>query len=273
VSDNDIKVYNLDSVGVVVDTSPISSSDAALTTAQNAIAEPLGEKGSIRKRPGLKPFNSTAASGQVQGGIGIPIFLGSAGPDFQNPFSDSPMTVAAYTQARYTLTPALGATFGDDSTWVAIDWTLDWDWLFALSLLLRTWDRQRMIDGVVAGEPATTAVGAAGETPLDSLETPEESLVPFDSSNPRTAAVADSRLVNVILIGTGGVNAWFVGLNSDLSLHISNATTYTNPFTLLFPTNPLRADLTAWSTGGSTSALRGRPMALLNGVLYYAQVN
>lgn len=122
----DIRVYDLDGIGVIVDTSPIGNPDGTLTKAQNAVANPIGEQGVIRKRPGLKKFTTSAGDGVVQGGIGIPINLGSAGPNVQNPYDDIDVTLAQLLVPIYTITTVkIGATFDDDSFEFPFDWNLD----------------------------------------------------------------------------------------------------------------------------------------------------
>lgn len=68
-----LKVYNVGSMGVNVDTDPISIQDQELRLAQNAIRDPLGNDSGLRKRPGLGPFNLNTASGPILGGIGVPL--------------------------------------------------------------------------------------------------------------------------------------------------------------------------------------------------------
>lgn len=110
-----IKVYGLDQFGVVVDTDPLNNTPGLLTKAQNAIADPLGEMGVIRKRPGLKKFNGTAGSGYVKGGIAVPLLLGSAGPDFANPFQDAAVTATALFTPVFTVEPFPRKIFDDTS--------------------------------------------------------------------------------------------------------------------------------------------------------------
>lgn len=73
--------YNLGSMGVNVDKNPIELEDGELTKSQNAIHDPLGSMGGLRKRPGLTKLNSVAAAGAINGAIGVPIVVGSAGND------------------------------------------------------------------------------------------------------------------------------------------------------------------------------------------------
>jgi hypothetical protein len=63
-----IKVYELDSVGVIVDSNPIENPDGQFKQAQNATTDPLGNEGSVLKRLGFKKFNSVAAGGSILGG-------------------------------------------------------------------------------------------------------------------------------------------------------------------------------------------------------------
>lgn len=69
-----LNIYNLGSLGVNVDSSPIHTQDGELSTAQNAIKDPLGSAGGIRKRPGLTKINASAAGSgtSVLGGTNFP---------------------------------------------------------------------------------------------------------------------------------------------------------------------------------------------------------
>lgn len=77
-----LNVYNLGSNGVNVDSNPTQLQDGELTKAQNAIHDPLGSEGGLRKRAGLTKVNSVAAAGAIRGGTGIPLSIGgqSVGP-------------------------------------------------------------------------------------------------------------------------------------------------------------------------------------------------
>jgi hypothetical protein len=68
-----LKIYSLGSMGINVDSDPISIKDQELRLAQNAIREPLGNDSGLRKRPGLGVFNSSVLAGSVLGGIGVPL--------------------------------------------------------------------------------------------------------------------------------------------------------------------------------------------------------
>lgn len=71
-----LNCYNLGSNGVNVDTNPVQLEDGELTKAQNAVHDPLGSTGSLRKRRGLIKINSIAAAGVIRGGTGIPLGVG-----------------------------------------------------------------------------------------------------------------------------------------------------------------------------------------------------
>lgn len=232
-----LKIYSLDRIGVIVDTDPVDSPDGQLTKSQNAIPEPLGSLGSLRKRPGLKRFNAVVADGEVKGGAGIPFFLGSAGPDFENPFIDLPFTIADYTAPEFTTDPALGATFDDESFFFEYDWTLDGGALEDFEFLPE-------------GE---------NDPSLD------------DTEDPTDDEATGSSLIALVIVGAG--TDWYVGLNESLSESADNSGTYPNPKSLLFPTTSLRGEepLSDWFTGGASSDLLGRPMVTLNGALYYAE--
>jgi hypothetical protein len=68
-----LNVFNLGELGVNVDKSPIHTDDGELRSAKNAIQDPFGVAGGIRKRPGLIKLNSTAGAGSILGGIGVPL--------------------------------------------------------------------------------------------------------------------------------------------------------------------------------------------------------
>lgn len=68
-----INAFNLGSLGVNVDKSPIHLDDGEWTSTQNAIQDHTGYTGAIRKRPGLVKFNSVALAGSVSGGMGVPL--------------------------------------------------------------------------------------------------------------------------------------------------------------------------------------------------------
>lgn len=121
-----IRVYNLDQAGVIVDTSPLINPSGTLIKAQNAVADPIGDKGVLRKRPGLKAINAVATTGSVLGGQGIPLDLGSAGPNFQNPFTDLVIPINETPDALANIDP----TFDDNSFYFYWDWHFDFDELF-----------------------------------------------------------------------------------------------------------------------------------------------
>lgn len=226
MASGDIKAYALDSVGVVVDTGVIGDDPNALTKAQNAIPDPLGKGGGIRKRPGLKPFNTAAGNGVVLGGVGVPAFLGSAGPDFENPFPVLPVV----TVTRYTTpvsTGRKGGTFDDEGDAFDFDPFGDFD------------------------EEAPAAPNA------------EETETPTGDTG--------SSMWTLFIVGDG--TDWYVALNTTLTLHLDNSTTYPTPASMLFPIASLRTEtpIAGWHTGGSTSALRGRVMASVDQMLFYIQ--
>lgn len=70
---SNLAVYNLGELGVNTDKSPLHLEDGELTSAQNAMKDPLGVLGGLVKRPGLAKFNSVAGAGSIAGGIGVPL--------------------------------------------------------------------------------------------------------------------------------------------------------------------------------------------------------
>lgn len=68
-----LNLYNLGSLGVNVDKNAVQLEDGELSKAQNAIHDPTGSMGGIRKRPGLLKVNSGAVSGSVFGICNVPI--------------------------------------------------------------------------------------------------------------------------------------------------------------------------------------------------------
>lgn len=59
--------------GVNVDKNPLELDPAELTVGQNCISDPSSGRSSLRKRPGLGGFTTSAMSGAVLGGIGVPL--------------------------------------------------------------------------------------------------------------------------------------------------------------------------------------------------------
>lgn len=77
-----LRLYKLESMGVNVDSDPLSLADQELRQAQNAIRDPMEADG-LRKRPGLAVFSTTPASDVILGGQGIPVSdLSSGGSQF-----------------------------------------------------------------------------------------------------------------------------------------------------------------------------------------------
>ena len=65
--------YNVGKLGVSIDKTEIDRTDGELSKAQNAIRDPLGVDGGLRKRPGLTKVNASAAAGAIQGTAAIPL--------------------------------------------------------------------------------------------------------------------------------------------------------------------------------------------------------
>jgi hypothetical protein len=68
-----LNVFGLGSLGVNTDKNDINLEDGELRKAQNAIHDPAGSMGGIRKRRGLTKVNSIAAAGAIRGAVGVPI--------------------------------------------------------------------------------------------------------------------------------------------------------------------------------------------------------
>ncbi len=66
-----LKLYKLESMGVNVDSDPLSLADQELRQAQNAIRDPMEADG-LRKRPGLGFFSTAPAAAPIIGGQSIP---------------------------------------------------------------------------------------------------------------------------------------------------------------------------------------------------------
>ena len=73
MASTNLRVYNFGTMGVNVDSDPISMQDQEFRLAQNVIKDPLGNDSGLRKRPGLAAFNTNLASGIILGGIGVPL--------------------------------------------------------------------------------------------------------------------------------------------------------------------------------------------------------
>jgi hypothetical protein len=61
--------------GVNTTKNPVQLEHGELTKAQNAIRDPAGDHGSLRKRPGLTKINSVALTGSVFGFVNVPLNL------------------------------------------------------------------------------------------------------------------------------------------------------------------------------------------------------
>lgn len=68
-----LNIYNLGEAGVDVVKSPLHEADGDLIQAQNAVADPVGLEGGIRKRDGMAKLNAVALTGAVEGAIHIPL--------------------------------------------------------------------------------------------------------------------------------------------------------------------------------------------------------
>lgn len=75
MAEGTISAYNLADQGVNVDKAQIHKEDGELTKAQNCTTDTTGVGGGVRKRPGLIEFNASPGSGNMLGGVGVPLAL------------------------------------------------------------------------------------------------------------------------------------------------------------------------------------------------------
>lgn len=68
-----IDIYNLGELGVDVVKSPLHQSDGDLIQAQNAMPDPSGLEGGIRKRDGMTKLNAIALTGTIEGAYSVPL--------------------------------------------------------------------------------------------------------------------------------------------------------------------------------------------------------
>lgn len=68
-----LDVFNLGELGVNTVKSPLHQADGDLLQAQNAMPDPAGLEGGIRKRDGMAKVNTVAMVGAVQGIINVPL--------------------------------------------------------------------------------------------------------------------------------------------------------------------------------------------------------
>jgi hypothetical protein len=68
-----IRVASIGLEGVCVNKNPLELSDGEVTQAQNATTECENGHRTLKKRPGLIPFNTSTLTGSVLGGIGVPL--------------------------------------------------------------------------------------------------------------------------------------------------------------------------------------------------------
>lgn len=68
-----LNVYNLGEQGVDVVKSPLHEADGDLFQAQNALCDPAGLEGGIRKRDGMAKVNALALTGAVEGALHVPL--------------------------------------------------------------------------------------------------------------------------------------------------------------------------------------------------------
>ena len=271
-----IKVDRLDQHGVIIDTNALTSPRGSFSKAQNAVPDPAGEAGSVRKRPGWKRFNTTVGAGAVRGGIGVPFALGSAGPSFANPFTDlTNLTVATYTTPVYEGGGStgggavrIGPVFNDEGFWDNFDWLGDFD---------------EQLDSMGIGEPGGydfdpwLVVGDADAV---------RGHLTYEQGGVGGTALFEATSIPVPVTFLGEVTGnWFLWLNDTLTEHTNSEDFgYTNTRTLIFPTGSLRAyNASGAGTGGSgdanypladwfsgaASQEDGYPTCELNSVLYY----
>jgi hypothetical protein len=68
-----LDIYNLGENGVDVVKSPLHQADGDLIQAQNAMPDPAGLEGGIRKRDGLARVNAAPLTGAIEGAINVPL--------------------------------------------------------------------------------------------------------------------------------------------------------------------------------------------------------
>lgn len=243
-----IKNYQLDQAGVIVDQDPIVAPPGALVKAQNATNDLYGERGSLRKRPGLANFNVTATGNTITGGVAVPILLGSAGPIISNPFAGEAITVSTLTAQTSGSTTTIfgpgpllgfGTTF-DDSSFEYI-----WDENFDFSEISYT----QWLD--YAGLNNTNQLDVSGD-------------------NKTIQATTATTAVGLGYIS--GNDAWELFLTTDGSQVTDSSTTYTNTSFKVFPSNVPGLNVpNNWNTTVSISH-QGKNTAILGNVLYYIDV-
>lgn len=269
MADRPLKVDRLDQHGVIVDANALTAPRGSFSKAQNAVPDPAGEAGSIRKRPGWKRFNESAGAGAVRGGVSVPLMVGSAGPSFANPFTDlTALTIDTYTAPTYEgSTVRLGPVFNDEGFWDSYDWLGDFD-------------EQPNSTGLPDADAPDSWLVAGDQDALQGQLTYPAGAV-GGTSTLKTGSVP----VPVTLLGEVTGN-WFLFLNDTLTEHTnSEDDTYTNAKTLVFPTGSVRAynaagagtggasdanyPLAGWYDGTVASREDGYPICVLNNVMYY----
>lgn len=243
-----LKVYNLDQVGVIVDTNPVLNPPNSFTKTQNASDDPLGEKGSVRKRPGLKKFTTVAGAGSVLGGVGVPIDLGSAGPIFANPFSNTDVKLVPPTVSIFNTNP-IGPTFDDNGWHFPFDWYLDF------------------------GEPSFFLT--VDPENVDDLSFPDDfDLTDVDSSdNFASSSINLPTLAPVNFLGNTSATGWYVSIDDALASHLTYPSLLFNNANVLYPGLGFRSmtGVTYHADSGAiTISLGGKSAVSLSNVIYFA---
>lgn len=255
-----IEVNALDEHGVVVDTNAVSAPRGSFSKAQNAVPD-ITDRGTVQKRPGLKRFNTTAGNGSVQGGHGVPFFLGSAGPGWANPFTDLDRTITELTtEITVGSTTPRGATFNDDSGKWFFDWYDDFGETESLAFLGGSGDvgYEVLVDDEYVAQdeinnPLQYGIGSSYN---------HSSFDPFANA---------TQPVPLTLIGDSS-GAWWLTLNDTCTENVDNSPVISDTKILVHPTGTIADTGTAlagWHTGESVEEY-GWQVTVMDGVMYYA---
>lgn len=111
-----LNVYNLGKMGVNVDKDQTHLEDGELTKAQNAVRDPLGVDGGLRKRAGLVKVNAIAAAGSITGMVPVPIAKPSTRRFIFGRYTDATTSGWNTSTDGWTTSPTTGGPDTFDST-------------------------------------------------------------------------------------------------------------------------------------------------------------